>query len=136
MNAYQTESACSRFRLCGAPYQFADPDRSPRLTPFLVHSEYQHSVFFGKLAYTKSILHTGKKRTGWSIPGAHFLRNPHATAARIVTPNGHLVDTVHYGRNAEEGLQYEGKFTGGRIFEPLVLYHYVQRGELWKPSGI
>ncbi|POY75493.1 hypothetical protein BMF94_1395 [Rhodotorula taiwanensis] len=89
--------------------------------------EYQHSVLFDKLLFTKSILHTGKKRTGWSIPGAHFLRSPHATAARIVTSNGHLVDTVPYRADTDEGLQYEGRFSGGRIFEPLVLYHYVER---------
>lgn len=86
---------------------------------------------FDKLLFTKSILHTGKKRTGWSIPGAHFLRSPHATAARIVTSNGHLVDTVPYRADTDEGLQYEGRFSGGRIFEPLVLYHYVERGVLF-----
>ncbi|GAA5985637.1 hypothetical protein JCM10908_007053 [Rhodotorula pacifica] len=97
--------------------------------------EYQHAIAFDKNAFTKSILHTKRQDTGWTIPGAHFLRNRRVPIdhAKIVTANGQPVDLEPFPKKAHEtaapGTQYAGKYAGVRAFEPLVLYHYVQRGE-------
>ncbi|KWU45527.1 hypothetical protein RHOSPDRAFT_32830 [Rhodotorula sp. JG-1b] len=95
--------------------------------------EYQHSITFDKNLFTKSILHTRRKETGWVIPGAHYLRNLHTPVgkAKIITANGQSVKVEPFPPNAKEdeavGTQYSGKYPGNRVFEPIVLYHYVQR---------
>ena len=82
----------------------------------------------------QSILHTRRKETGWVIPGAHYLRNLHTPVgkAKIITANGQSVEVEPFPPNAKEdeavGTQYSGKYSGNRVFEPIVLYHYVQRG--------
>ncbi|GAA5969781.1 hypothetical protein JCM8115_001843 [Rhodotorula mucilaginosa] len=99
--------------------------------------EYQHSITFEKNLFTKvcsaSILHTRRKETGWVIPGAHYLRNLHTpvSKAKVITANGQSVEVEPFPPNAKEdeaaGTQYSGKYPGNRVFEPIVLYHYVQR---------
>ena len=82
----------------------------------------------------QSILHTRRKETGWVIPGAHYLRNLHTpvSKAKVITANGQSVEVEPFPPNAKEdeaaGTQYSGKYPGNRVFEPIVLYHYVQRG--------
>ncbi|GAA5871596.1 hypothetical protein JCM3774_006307 [Rhodotorula dairenensis] len=95
--------------------------------------EYQHSVGFEKNYFTKSILHTRRKDTGWVIPGAHFLRNTRLPVgrAKVITANGQPVDLDPFPAKATEteavGTQYAGTYSGNRVFEPIILYHYVQR---------
>ncbi|GAA5985625.1 hypothetical protein JCM10908_007047 [Rhodotorula pacifica] len=94
--------------------------------------DFQHSLVYDKLAFTKSLIHTRKQAEGWVLPGAHFLK--HATlsreSAKIITADGQPVETIvndPEGQAGEEGVAYMGKHHATRVFEPLVMYHYVER---------
>ncbi|GAA5850432.1 hypothetical protein JCM9279_001414 [Rhodotorula babjevae] len=87
-----------------------------------------HSISYGKLEYTKSLLRSAKK-PGWYIPGAHFLRNDNLPKekARIVTADAQPVTVIDLAPGtANPGSLYKGHNTF-RVFEPLVMYHYVER---------
>lgn len=99
-----------------------------------VRSESRLLSELATFLFPQSILHTRRKETGWVIPGAHYLRNLHTPVgkAKVITANGQSVDVEPFPPNKKEneaaGTQYSGKFPGNRVFEPIVLYHYVQRG--------
>ena len=68
------------------------------------------------------------------LPGAHFLK--HATldreAAKIITADGQPVKLIANdagARTGKQGVAYMGKHYAPRVYEPLVMFHYVERGE-------
>lgn len=78
-------------------------------------------------------MHTKKAREGWIIPGAHRLKHQTVSpkAAKIITADGHKVEAQVNDPSAAAGMEgtaYHGQYSGVRVFEPLVLYHYVERG--------
>ena len=106
-----------------------------------------HSIPYGKLEFTKvrnlpsrsgpathalsvqSLLRSVKK-PGWYIPGAHFLRNDDLPKekARIITADGQPIKPIDLRPGtANPGTLYKGH-NPFRVFEPLVMYHYVERG--------
>ncbi|POY75499.1 hypothetical protein BMF94_1401 [Rhodotorula taiwanensis] len=94
--------------------------------------EFQHSISYDKLLFTKSIVHTRKESTGWVMPGAHFLKHDvrSVNRSKIITPDGHRVELQVNDPDAlpdVQGTAYMGQYRGARVFEPLVLYHYVER---------
>ncbi|BGP43531.1 hypothetical protein JCM10449v2_007566 [Rhodotorula kratochvilovae] len=87
-----------------------------------------HSIPYGKLEFTKSLLRSVKK-PGWYIPGAHFLRNDDLPKekARIITADGQPIKPIDLRPGtANPGTLYKGH-NPFRVFEPLVMYHYVER---------
>ncbi|GAA5908535.1 hypothetical protein JCM8208_002657 [Rhodotorula glutinis] len=103
------------------------PDNASVLASQTLRDIY-HAIPYGKLEYTKSLLRSAKK-PGWYIPGAHFLRNDdlRKEKARIVTADGQLIPVIDLKPgNANPGTLYKGHNTF-RVFEPLVMYHYVER---------
>lgn len=67
------------------------------------------------------------------MPGAHFIKHDHRSVNRskIITPDGHPVELEANNPDAPpdgQGTAYMGQYRGARVFEPLVLYHYVERG--------
>lgn len=92
--------------------------------------------------FPQSLLHTRQKDTGWVIPGAHFLRNTRVPVgrAKVITANGQSVTLDPFPAQAKDteasGTQYAGTYSGNRVFEPIVLYHYVQRGKSDQPRFI
>ncbi|GAA5824569.1 hypothetical protein JCM3770_000549 [Rhodotorula araucariae] len=90
--------------------------------------DFYHTIPLERLQYTKSLLHTAKK-PGWYIPGAHYLRHNGLAKekARIITADGRAVppDDLELGA-ANPGTLYKGQ-QPVRVFEPLVMYHYIER---------
>lgn len=87
-----------------------------------------HSIPYGKLEYTKSLLRSAKKG-GWYIPGAHFLRNDDLPKekAKIITADAQPVKVIDVRPGSPTpGSLYKGH-NAFRVFEPLVMYHYVER---------
>ncbi|BGP58255.1 hypothetical protein JCM8202v2_005916 [Rhodotorula sphaerocarpa] len=79
-----------------------------------------------------SLVHTKKAREGWIIPGAHRLKHQTVSpkAAKIITADGHEVEAQVNDPGAAAGMEgtaYHGQYSGVRVFEPLVLYHYEER---------
>lgn len=67
------------------------------------------------------------------MPGAHFLKHDvrSVNRSKIITPDGHRVELQVNDPDAlpdVQGTAYMGQYRGARVFEPLVLYHYVERG--------
>lgn len=119
--------------------------------------DFYHSLEYDKLAFTKvrlwledgrnyyrpprltiltvqSLIHTRRQSEGWVLPGAHFLK--HATldraAAKIITADGQPVKVILNdagARTGKQGVAYMGKHYAPRVYEPLVMFHYVERGE-------
>ncbi|GAA5877313.1 hypothetical protein JCM3774_001634 [Rhodotorula dairenensis] len=94
--------------------------------------DFSHSLMYDKLAFTKSLIHTRRQEEGWVLPGAHFLK--HATlpddAAKIITADGQPVEVIADNPGApagKQGVAYMGKHHAPRVYEPLVMYHYVER---------
>lgn len=82
----------------------------------------------------QSLIHTRQQSEGWVLPGAHFLK--HATldreAAKIITADGQPVKLIANdagARTGEQGVAYMGKHYAPRVYEPLVMFHYVERGK-------
>lgn len=122
-----------------------------------IHRDFYHSLEYDKLAFTKvgpwledgvnhfqpprlivlalqSLIHTRRQSEGWVLPGAHFLK--HATvdreAAKIITADGQPVKVILNDAGAltgKQGVAYMGKHYAPRVYEPLVMFHYVERGE-------
>lgn len=108
---------------------------SPSQRLVCVRARWRHFlVAFSRLTLlAQSILHTRKDPNGWIIPGAHRLKHPtrHPEEAKVITADGHPVDVVANDPDARSdrmGSAYKGQYSGVRVFEPLVLYHYVERG--------
>ncbi|GAA5982890.1 hypothetical protein JCM11641_002618 [Rhodosporidiobolus odoratus] len=92
--------------------------------------DFYHSIHYDKLEFTKSLVHT-KQESGWIIPGAHFVK--HNTLAKgdakIITVDGKPIQPLdlHEGEKVEKkGTLYKGHVQT-RAFEPLVMWHYVER---------
>ncbi|TKA54511.1 hypothetical protein B0A53_03204 [Rhodotorula sp. CCFEE 5036] len=94
--------------------------------------DFYHSLEYDKLAFTKSLIHTRRQSESWVLPGAHFLK--HATldreAAKIITADGRPVKLITNdagARTGKQGVAYMGKHYAPRVYEPLVMFHYVER---------
>ncbi|BGP20243.1 hypothetical protein JCM10213_008952 [Rhodosporidiobolus nylandii] len=92
-----------------------------------------HSIKYGKLEFTKSLVHT-RSTSGWVIPGAHFARHDTLapSSATVISADGQSIEPVSYrNANGEDRVEREGTMYKGRIpwrtFEPIVMYHYVER---------
>ncbi|GAA5917793.1 hypothetical protein JCM6882_004546 [Rhodosporidiobolus microsporus] len=89
-----------------------------------------HSILYDKLKFTKSIIHT-RHQPGWIIPGAHYVKHMtlNASDSKIITVDGQRIEPEMFNPFAPEGEQgtlYKGQFET-RAFEPLLMYHFVER---------
>ncbi|GAA6020594.1 hypothetical protein JCM10207_008679 [Rhodosporidiobolus poonsookiae] len=92
-----------------------------------------HSIRYDKLEYTKSLVHT-QGRSGWIIPGAHCVKNRLLSKDNVTVI---LADGQAISKQLEdllpdvEEVEKRGTFFAGRFpsrsFEPLVMYHFVER---------
>ncbi|GAA5863552.1 hypothetical protein JCM8547_007283 [Rhodosporidiobolus lusitaniae] len=102
-------------------------ERLPRDASVLVNQNLRdiyHAVPYDKLEFTKSILHTNRK-AGWIVPGAHYVKHLSLppSKANIISVDGQEIEPDALGSG---GTLYKGRFKR-RAYEPLVMYHYVER---------
>ncbi|GAA6034730.1 hypothetical protein JCM8097_001142 [Rhodosporidiobolus ruineniae] len=105
------------------------PDESSVLVQQNLRDIY-HAIPYEKLEYTKSLVHT-RQKSGWILPCAHYVKHLTLPAkeAKIITVDGRAIpvqDNNPEAKDEEKGSLYAGQFAG-RAFEPLVMYHYVER---------
>ncbi|SCV68165.1 BQ2448_286 [Microbotryum intermedium] len=89
-----------------------------------------HTTHYEKLEFTKTLIHTRGKQ-GWVLPGAHLIRHDSVprTRAKIITVNGRQVTLMDNSKQpTPTGTFFDGRHPT-RAFEPLVMYHYIGRGE-------
>ncbi|GAA5985550.1 hypothetical protein JCM10908_007021 [Rhodotorula pacifica] len=91
--------------------------------------DFHHSIIYDKITFTKSLLHTQKKELPWLLTGAHNFKHESikANEAKIMTADGQPVKADYRLPDEEVGTAYHGQHQAVRVFEPLVLYHYVER---------
>ncbi|SGY17715.1 BQ5605_C015g07869 [Microbotryum silenes-dioicae] len=132
----------------------AGVDRLPEDGSVLKHQtlrDIYHNTHYEKLEFTKvraryemlprstpaklfirlqTLIHTRGKQ-GWVLPGAHLVRHDNVprSRAKIITVNGHPVTLMNNSQQPTPvGTFFDGRHPT-RAFEPLVMYHYIGRGD-------